>query len=657
MSARTYFQATSSPKRASIPFQNRNWVLHSLKPASATLSSMVEAKRSSLRLQKQMQQIGQNANTGCRRIICSAGKYGSDSSLPWRRDLASFKPTISCSIEQLRFNSSSSSQINPTSIDEQSPVTNDSCQPCPPLPIQFLDAYDSRKFDPLTHQRNDVLFDPINGKPLPLSSSSNEAELFVWSYGASSGSWSLSRKKKSSHEDKHDDKPELSSCNYSNDWVCSQIERWRADPDDFDCQWKASNNDANTGVSKNSQSNENDAAEESDPIKRVLWSNWTESMVRDPADSPILFQYDSLVRSNDDSNVKQQKPPSKDVEESRLLKTLYQYGIALITGTPTYTDTLSLAVLNKTVLSSPADGVTQDKKESAESAILHLASIIGYHPLRTLYGSGVWSTSSSSSFYQNRNKNDVSASTADSSYGSSSLPLHTDMTYISNPPGVQVFLMVQPATSNASVTSSSTSGDEENKFISKGQSVFLDGFAAANQLLKENPKAFHVLATTQRRYRCVDKEEGWNLEACGPIIDSTPRWQKYGDLKSEKMAKFEWSYEWGPVKSIRHNDLDRLPDLPPYPSLDEMMVNDFQNDPFYNELREAHEAWNEILGRDSMRLVIDLEPGDCVLVANQRCLHGRYSFETSAFPRVVMGCYVGMDELSSKWRSKGFRVL
>ena len=97
---------------------------------------------------------------------------------------------------------------------------------------------------------------------------------------------------------------------------------------------------------------------------------------------------------------------------------------------------------------SKATKITQNK--DALSALLRLASITGYHPLQTLYGSGVWSTSSSSSFYDKDGEDQVEksgsgASTADSAYSSTSLPLHTNLTYSSNPPVLQVFLMVQPA--------------------------------------------------------------------------------------------------------------------------------------------------------------------------------------------------------------------
>mmetsp|Transcript_19133 Transcript_19133/g.40324 ORF Transcript_19133/g.40324 Transcript_19133/m.40324 type:complete len:201 (+) Transcript_19133:1-603(+) len=170
-------------------------------------------------------------------------------------------------------------------------------------------------------------------------------------------------------------------------------------------------------------------------------------MVRDPKASPILFKYENISRNkNDDSKLHHS-------EDERLLKALYQYGLVLITGTPSFTDSIPLDVMSEATKNTLARNSGNDTNESAESAILNLASIIGYHPLHTLYGSGVWSTSSYSSFYNNdvdsgseeaSGADGSSASTADSAYGSTSLPLHTDMTYMSTPPGVQIFLMVQP---------------------------------------------------------------------------------------------------------------------------------------------------------------------------------------------------------------------
>jgi len=460
------------------------------------------------------------------------------------------------------------------------------------LPKKYLEAYDDKKFDFSTHQRNDVMFDPFDGKPpLPTSLTSTH---------------SATRE---------------SAITKSKDWIDTHMSKWRADTNNFDISWQHF-------MSTIHESTTHDAS------KRILWSNWTEDIVRDPNTSPILFEYDSLVSDNISKD-------ATNLEHERILKVLYQYGLVLITGTPSYTDSLPVEAMSEaTKKAHAANNNSENTNKSAESAILQLAAIIGYHPLQTLYGSGVWSTSSQSSFYDNVNEdsaagnNSTSASTADSAYGSTSLPLHTDMTYLSTPPGVQVFLMVQPA----ELTTSASSSNDNNTITSvpKGQSIYLDGFAAARQLQIENPEAYRILASTQRTYRCIDNDEGWHLEATGPVIDTIPSGKN----------------DYGLVKSIRHNDLDRLPDLPLYPTNES---KDFGS--FYDDMIKAHNAWDDILRRDSMRLVIDLKPGDCILVANQRCMHGRYAFETSSFPRVVMGCYVGIDELSSKWRRAGLRVV
>jgi alpha-ketoglutarate-dependent taurine dioxygenase len=99
-----------------------------------------------------------------------------------------------------------------------------------------------------------------------------------------------------------------------------------------------------------------------------------------------------------------------------------------------------------------------------------------------LYGT-VWSTTSGGQ--------PEGTSIADSAYGIEGLPLHTDMTYHRDPPGLQIFTMVQPA------------GD------GGGESIFCDGFAAADRLRKINPEAFVTLSETSRRYRGRERINTW----------------------------------------------------------------------------------------------------------------------------------------------------
>ena len=153
--------------------------------------------------------------------------------------------------------------------------------------------------------------------------------------------------------------------------------------------------------------------------------------------------------------------------------------------------------------------------------------------------------------------------------------------------------------------------------------IFADGFAIAETLRTVNPSAFDMLSNTIRTFHSQDKATGWNLRASGPIIQERD----------------------GRIVGIRHNDLDRLPDLP---------SNVFEAkdiDAFYNDLETAHAAWDDLITQDRFRLVMKLNSGDTMVVANQRCFHGRYSFQsTEQSPRAVMGCYVSQDELSSRLR-------
>jgi len=320
---------------------------------------------------------------------------------------------------------------------------------------------------------------------------------------------------------------------------------------------------------------------------RVFWRDFTEEHIRESSDLSITFQH--LIT---ESGMK------------KALRAVYRYGILLVTDTP-LNDGSGIAAIgaalgggsvknnkNTSILANYRDGGCETILEHGTDG-----------PLRTLYGY-VWSTSSSSQ--------EDGTSKADSAYGSGSLPLHTDMTYMRDPPGLQIFTMAQPA-------------------LKGGESIFGDGFAVADELRTTDPGAFAVLSQTIRRYRCVDSATGWNLQACGPVI----------------------SVRNGKINSIRHNDLDRLPDLPlaGISKPDDIHA-------FYASLDAAHIAWDKLLAQDKFRLVMQLQPGDTMIVANQRCFHGRCSFTSSiSHPRIVLGCYVSQDELSSRFRQEGYEDL
>lgn len=276
---------------------------------------------------------------------------------------------------------------------------------------------------------------------------------------------------------------------------------------------------------------------------RVLWHDLSEEELR--ASTTLSLPFDDVLTPDG---------------QSRGLRALYQYGILLVSQTPIRDNGAGVAAL----ASALGGGTVKNSSTSVLNQYLAGGSELSLPrgtdgPLRTLYGT-VWSTTSAGQA--------KGASVADSAYGCEGLPLHTDMTYLNSPPGLQIFTMVEPAARG-------------------GASIFGDGFAAAQRLRSMNAEAFSVLSSTIRNYRCVDRQTGWHLEANGPVI----------------------ALRNGKVSAIRHNDLDRLPDLPPP---DEADV-----EAFYESLKAAHFAWNSVLAQDDLRLVVCLQPGDTIVVANQ----------------------------------------
>ncbi len=179
-------------------------------------------------------------------------------------------------------------------------------------------------------------------------------------------------------------------------------------------------------------------------------------------------------------------------------------------------------------------------------------------------------------------------------YTSIELKAHTDLPNLEMPPGIQFLHCL------------------EFEAIG-GDSLLVDGFAVAEQLRIENPKAFDDLTNIPVLYRFVDKD--WDL-----------RWQS---------------------PAIRLNHHGEIEEVRYHTALTGALDANFDDIEFlYDGLR----AFTEILRRSEYELRFKLEPGEVMAFHNRRVLHGRGEFDPNSGPRILRGCYVDCDQAWSKLR-------
>jgi trimethyllysine dioxygenase len=219
-----------------------------------------------------------------------------------------------------------------------------------------------------------------------------------------------------------------------------------------------------------------------------------------------------------------------------------------------------------------AAGVTRTPAGAAE-----LAARIG--PVRSSIFGTMWPLSSSVKAHD------------DTAYTNSYLEPHTDSTYCIDAPGLQLFVCL------------------ERDGIG-GDSVLVDGFAIAEALRREDPKAFETLTTVSVPGHYI--EPGVHLIASRPPIRLD---------------------EDGNVLQVSFNNYDRAPFRLPEPQMSE----------FYRAYGELH---RRIIDRSGW-FTVRLEPGDALVFDNWRCLHGRLEYTGT---RVFEGCYHNREDFESKLR-------
>ena len=146
-----------------------------------------------------------------------------------------------------------------------------------------------------------------------------------------------------------------------------------------------------------------------------------------------------------------------------------------------------------------------------------------------------------------------------------------------------------------------------------GDTLLVDGFHAADILRKENPDAFALLATVPMTFHFADA--GADLEARQTLITA--------DMD-------------GVITAVHFNNrsadwLDAPTDLA-------------------SRWYDAYRTFAQILKRPALELVFKLAPGDCVVMQNDRALHGRTAFDPNLGRRHLQGCYIDRDGIESRRR-------
>jgi gamma-butyrobetaine dioxygenase len=180
-------------------------------------------------------------------------------------------------------------------------------------------------------------------------------------------------------------------------------------------------------------------------------------------------------------------------------------------------------------------------------------------------------------------------------YTSPGLRAHTDNPYSDPVPGFQLLHCLSAAAQG-------------------GETIFVDGMAAAERLRAHDAEAFSILCQTPILYRFQDAAVDLAAERTMLEIDTL-----------------------GQFRAISYNDRSIAP-LP-------------LKGPLLRKYYSAYRKLAELLNDPARTVIYGLRPGDLALFDNTRLLHGRTAFSIDAVGeqsgRHLQGCYVEADGLYS----------
>jgi gamma-butyrobetaine dioxygenase len=179
-------------------------------------------------------------------------------------------------------------------------------------------------------------------------------------------------------------------------------------------------------------------------------------------------------------------------------------------------------------------------------------------------------------------------------YTGLALGVHTDNPYRDPTPGLQLLHCLEAEAPG-------------------GDTVLVDGFRAAEELRRRYPDDFAILARLPLAFHFADSDA--DLKASSPVISTD----------------FE-----GRVMAVHYNNRSMAAlDLPEQEVL-----------PWYR----AYRRFAAILREPPGELRLRLQPGDLLIMENNRALHGRTAFDPKLGRRHLQGCYIDRDGAESRRR-------
>ncbi|KAI8992308.1 hypothetical protein BDB01DRAFT_425947 [Pilobolus umbonatus] len=184
-------------------------------------------------------------------------------------------------------------------------------------------------------------------------------------------------------------------------------------------------------------------------------------------------------------------------------------------------------------------------------------------------------------------------------YTSLYLGFHMDLMYLDSPPAVQLLHSLKNS-------------------VTGGSSIFVDSFRAVELLKEKYPEDYDILRTTPVTFHYVNN--GHHMYYKRPtIVTDAPQSGSAWNMHVNYAPQFQ-----GPIEGLSPSETRR----------------------FYG----AFQKLADFIEDESLRFELTLRPGEAVLFANRRVLHGRTAFDPLSGDRHLKGTYLTIDSLQDKLR-------